>query len=128
MTDAQDTKTDYPVIYLAVVNSDSTEGRGPMLIRGIFSTLQGALEAVKGKGVYGVGDGEVYFAYIDGPFTGIADQNKKIYGSVRTDTGWGSGFTGIIAQESDLELLPKPEPVDPEYVEYLRLKNKFDKK
>ena len=46
-------------IFLARVNSDSTEGRGPMRTIGYFANEADARKAVEGQGVMGVGDGTV---------------------------------------------------------------------
>src|SRR5580693_2971224 len=45
--------------YEALVNSDLTEGRGPMRHVAYFTNRHDAERAVKGMGVMGVGDGEV---------------------------------------------------------------------
>jgi len=46
-------------VYEALVNSDLTEGRGPMRHVGYFTHRPDAERAVRGMGVMGVGDGEV---------------------------------------------------------------------
>src|SRR5579871_5064136 len=45
--------------YEALVNSDLTEGRGPMRHVAYFSNRHDAERSVKGMGVMGVGNGEV---------------------------------------------------------------------
>jgi hypothetical protein len=45
--------------YEALVNSDLTEGRGPMKHVAYFSNRPDAERSVKGMGVMGVGNGEV---------------------------------------------------------------------
>lgn len=47
------------IIYLAQVNSDSTEGRGAMVTIGAFLSESNTRVAVRGKGVMGIGNGEV---------------------------------------------------------------------
>ena len=46
-------------IYLAYVNSDSTEGRGHDVLVGAFKNLNDALSVVKGRGPMGASDGEL---------------------------------------------------------------------
>lgn len=51
-------------IYMAMQNSDMTEGRGPMRPIALFWHKPDAEQAVIGKGVMGVGDGVVSEAVI----------------------------------------------------------------
>lgn len=46
-------------VYGVYVNGDSVEGRGPMIRIAYFDNHQEAVECAKGKGVMGVGDGDV---------------------------------------------------------------------
>jgi len=46
-------------IYAALRNADDIEGRGPMVAIGYFIRKEDAVHAAKGRGVMGVGDGEV---------------------------------------------------------------------
>jgi len=102
-------------IYIAKVNSDLTEGRGPMKIIGYYEDEQEACDAVKGKGVMGVGDGEITSVHLNV----INPKEELVYGYHRSGRGilgeWRYGWV-------DGRDLPKH---DPEYIEYLRLKEKF---
>ncbi len=46
-------------IYIAMRNSDMTEGRGPMVAIAAFENRPDAVMAAKGWGVMGIGDGTV---------------------------------------------------------------------
>lgn len=107
------------IIYIARENSDRTEGRGHSVDIGCYSDLDKAIERVRGRGVMGVGDGEVWEMEIpDPPFaiTGALPKNR-VYGYRKDLAGkWGYGFVDN-----------RDAPIhDPEYQEYLRLKEKFD--
>ena len=75
-------------------NSDQTEGRGPMKAVGQFKELKDAVEDAKGRGVMGIGDGEVeevnvYFKE-DGR---VIIERFKVYGFMRLpEGGYGSGY------------------------------------
>lgn len=131
-------------VYAATHNRDMTEGRGPMVIFAYFDNEAAALEAVRGQGVMGVGDGEVYL--VEPPKTyssfqqykaecknrpkpgsssmvnlGVVsgDNFKLVYGYRKGwDGKWGYGWT-------DNRDAPTS---DPEYKEFLRLSAKFAKK
>lgn len=45
--------------YRASKNADQTEGRGPMVTIAIFTNRADAIQAASGKGVMGVGNGDV---------------------------------------------------------------------
>lgn len=103
--------------YQALKNSDQTEGRGHMVVIGRFSTEEAALEAARGQGVMGVGDGEVakvnYNVFDDGVVHCIVE---KVYGYRQDWNGkWGYGFVDNRDAPTN----------DPEFQEYLRLKAKF---
>lgn len=102
--------------YEAQENSDMTEGRGHMRAFAIFVEEDDAVQAVKGKGVMGFGDGEVvkvtYEPMSDGT---VARRAEKVYGYHRAVDGkWRDGYV------DDRDFI-----ADPEWVEYVRLKNKF---
>lgn len=98
-------------LYIAAENSDLTEGRGHTIITGIFTDPDAAVEAVKGRNVMGVGDGDVFEAeLVDGAWEGKLFQNK-FYGYRQVNGHWGYGYTS--------------DHNDPEYGEYLRLQKKF---
>lgn len=107
-------------IYEATQNSDQTEGRGHEATIAYFDNLDEAVKAVKGKGVMGVGDGDVNSLCI---YTSVEELNAhgivskiKIYGYRKDRLGkWGCGY--IDNRDAPLD--------DPEYVEYLRLRKKF---
>lgn len=108
--------------YVVRGNSDTTEGRGGYVDRETFVLLEDAIACVK-SGRYGVqgskGDGEVVerkWRIIDG-IRWKAD-DIKIWGYRRDSDGkYGNGF---------LDLRDSKALENPEYVEYLRLKEKFD--
>lgn len=103
-------------LYVTSVNADRTEGRGPMLPDGVYVDLERAVASVQGKGVMGVGDGEVSeIELVDGVFTGYLLE-EMVYGyRKRPDGRWDYGYVDF----RDLHN-------DPEYPEYLRLKGKFE--
>ena len=47
------------IVHLAQEDADLTEGRGPMVTIAAFANRQDAEKTVEGRGVMGVGDGEV---------------------------------------------------------------------
>lgn len=109
------------VQYVVRGNSDQTEGRGGYLDRETFVELEDAIDCVK-SGRWGVqgckGDGEVVerkWRIING--TKWQSDDLKIWGYRKDMDGkWGRGFMDLRDSEALL---------DPEYVEYLRLKEKF---
>lgn len=111
-------------VYEAQQNSDLTEGRGSMTTIAIFTNLEEAVKAVKGRGVMGVGDGEVLETKVYESAQDI-DDNGRLYASrirvygyrQRPDGKWDTGYLDF----RDLN-------GDPEYVEYMRLKKKFEGK
>ena len=105
-------------LFLATRNSDLTEGRGHTLVFGIFTEAAPAVEAVKGQGVMGVQDGSVYTVEVDTTYDrGMFARENLVYGYRQDRAGnWGYGY----ALDSEYE----PEP-DPEYLEYLRLHEKW---
>lgn len=115
-------------VFEARINADSTEGRGPMIVIGIFSDAGEAVMAVKGRGVQGVGDGEVYerkvFDTLEQwrnakPENGRIDAGHRLVYGYRQDAGgtWGWGYA---------DLRDDPKTQHPEYAEYLRLKKLFE--
>lgn len=106
-------------LFLATRNSDLTEGRGYTTIIGIFTEALAAVNTVKGQGVQGVGDGSVYVIQANTPYLdgGVYSRDNLVYGYRQDRSGkWGHGY----AIDSEYE----PEP-DPEYLEYLRLHEKW---
>jgi hypothetical protein len=104
-------------LYIAAENADMTEGRGPMIVKGLYPTEAQALAKVKGRGVMGYGDGEVYkIELIDGVHEGgLLEQGNLVYGYRKTPDGtWGYGFTDL-----------RDYNEDPEFAEYKRLRDKF---
>ncbi len=107
-------------IYEATQNSDQTEGRGREIPIGYFDKLEDAVEHVKGKGVMGVGDGEVNEIEVHATVSSLNEfgpvTKTKIYGYRKDPTGkWGYGYVDNRDAPTD----------DPEFKEYLRLKAKF---
>jgi hypothetical protein len=105
-------------IYAAKINSDQTEGRGPMMVKSYHQTTEGAYDAVKGQGVMGVGDGEIDEIIV--PELGTSSC-RNIYGYHRN---WrGKWVHGWVDEDS---LPPQEEAAD--YQKYLELKTKFEGK
>ena len=120
-------------LYLATQNSDLTEGRGHQVGIGLFSNEEAAVEACKGRGVMGVGDGEVFellgpekvfdsveeWMAADKPRPGIDPQYgsaKRVYGYRKDWKGrWGYGWVDNRDAPTN----------DPEYKQFLRLAAKF---
>lgn len=102
-------------IFLATRNSDLTEGRGPIHLFGIYTDPEDAVEAVKGQGVMGYGDGSVYVVKANTTLSKGAYSNL-VYGYRRANGVWGYGYV--------VDSVYAPEP-DPEYLEYLRLHEKY---
>lgn len=112
-------------IYIAKENSDLTEGRGPMRVVGYYTNENAAVAAVKGRGVMGVGDGEVVSVEVLDTYLVDADHPHRdhtqfyeirVYGYRKNWNGkWDYGYV-------DLRDAPKN---DPEYATYIRLQAKF---
>ncbi len=99
-------------LYLSAENSDLTEGRGHTVITGVYLDPEAAVEAVKGRNVMGVGDGDVYEVNVEGGVWKGNLYENKIYGYRQRNGHWGYGY------------LNEPDD-DPEYIEYLRLQKKY---
>lgn len=108
--------------YAAEENSDLTEAKGRQVAFAHYSDEAKAVEAVQGHGVMGYGPGTV--SEITVTFNTDADStvdvNKKtVYGYRKDWNGnWGHGY---------LDKRDWPNHDDPEFKEYLRLKDKFAK-
>lgn len=112
-------------IYEVSQNSDMTEGKGQMRPIAYFDDLLFAVEHAKGRGVMGVGDGEVNELIIHNSIDDLNNKGRetkiKIYGYRKDLSGnWGYGF---VDNREYIELQK-----DPEYSEYVRLKKKFEEK
>lgn len=106
------------IIYIARENSDLTEGRGHMRDVGYFEVVDHAVAFAKGRGVMGVGDGEVDRVETFENCGEEAGRRTRIYGYRKKPDGtWGYGYM-------DCRDVPDPKK-NPEYAEYLRLKEKF---
>lgn len=113
-------------VYRVTANSDLTEGKGHEITVAYFSNLDRAVTEAKDSrhGVMGHGTtGKVYeIVVLDAPLTelqrGHDPAQVQIWGYRKDLTGdWGYGF-----------LDNRDAPVhDPEYQEYVRLKQKFDR-
>jgi hypothetical protein len=64
-------------IWAARRNADSTEGRGPMIVIGMFEDQQAATRAASGWGVMGVGDGDVEPMIVYESFREYNDEKTK---------------------------------------------------
>lgn len=123
------------LIYEAAQNSDMTEGKGAMVGFAYFTSEDEAVLAVKGRGVMGVGDGEVFAIRLYDTCaeydeqtarekqimrdtgTRYIERRKKVYGYRKDLAGqWGSGYVDN-----------RDAPVnDPDFQQYLALKAKFE--
>lgn len=102
------------VIYIARENSDLTEGRGPMRTLGYYTEPEPAIARVQGRGVMGVGHGEVSTVKLD---IGRVEE-RLFWGNHANPAGkWVYGY----ADNRDDPILS-----DPEYPEYVRLRKKFE--
>lgn len=100
-------------LYVATENSDLTEGRGHTIVTGLYIDPEEAVKAVHKRGTMGVGDGDVYTIELtDGKWKGRNLFQNKYYGYRQRNGVWGYGY----ASDKD---------DDPEYIEYLRLKQKY---
>ena len=115
--------------YVGMVNRDQTEGRGPMVDKRAFSDPDSAYKSIKGQGVMGCGDGDVshrtYYRCVDCP--GLIVEAQTIY--------MGSSYTqkNTLGKGHYKDFMPdgwhrdySAFAQDPEYSEYLRLKEKFE--
>lgn len=117
------------IVYLATYNSDLTEGKGFPIVKAVFSKEDDAVASVMAEGVMGVGTGDVYAAEVqEHPIivrgsalnadTYAFHPKNKVWGYRKNWKGqWDCGW---------IDLRDAPTE-DPEYVEYLRLKGKFEK-
>lgn len=125
--------------FLVKRNSDLTEGRGGMVTVGVYDDLLEAVEASKGLGVMGVGDGEVY-VLITPKLHKVEDRfgrplttptEEKVYGRRYDGSGtrakWEEGY--VYAHPAVIATgIRRPVEEDPEYQDYLRLQKKFEGK
>jgi hypothetical protein len=116
-------------VFVGKVNSDQTEGRGPMRDHSLWDNANDAYEAIRGQGVMGVGDGDVAHRVY---YTCDADDTGEVCHKVLVteDTiydGWAArggnrkGF-GPDGWRPDYSPLLN----DPDYKTYLRLKERFE--
>lgn len=110
--------------YVGRVNSDQTEGRGPYVDHSIWTTSEAAHNAIKGQGVMGVGDGDVYlrtFWACAKSCGKILVTDVQIYDGYSARGGRRKGF-GPDGWRPDMSPLYN----DPEYKQYIELKKKFE--
>lgn len=119
-------------VFDATINSDSTEGRGPMVSVGLFDRIEDAVVAVQDGGVMGHGTGDVdrvpifeswaeYEEYSPKAGSRIRRHvpREKVYGYRKDWKGsWGYGFV-------DNRDAPA---YDPDYVKYKELQKKLEQK
>lgn len=122
MTDTAETAETPPdpdkIFYIASQNADSTEGRGANVPIGFFTNVEDAVKAVKGRGVMGVGDGDVYYAVLDAPYVNMFTRSRLVYnGGLRVGGEVTGGYTKMFSEATG---------IDPEYFKYLELKKKFE--
>lgn len=120
--------------YRATQNSDLTGGKGHNVTIACFDNEEAAVEAVRGRGVMGVGDGTVYrvpvFSSYDEVREILTEQEaargrRADFATLREELVWGyrrdwAGQWGYGWADN------RDAPVnDPEYAEFLRLQKKF---
>lgn len=117
------------MIYLATRNSDQTEGRGRTEVFAAFTRLEDAILAVKGQGVMGQGDGEVY-AIFDKPR--VFESYDAWVEAKKPTPGWSISDASVVYgyhrdwQGNWKHGLVESAPLDdPDYLKYLELKQKF---
>jgi len=118
--------------FVAKINSDQTEGRGHMIDYGVFTDRLSAFDKVKGEAVMGVGDGDIY----------IRTYHRCRYATcpeiVQTDTqiyeGSAWGKKNLCGEGKYSDFMPdgwradySPMKQDPQFIEYLRLKEIYEK-
>lgn len=109
------------IYYEVSQNQDQTEGRGPMIAVSWWSSEKDAVKDSKGRGVMGVGDGEVHAVYLEDGFNDLhgtkRNLTKELVWGYRKDWAgkWGHGY----ADNRDAPTR------DPDYQQYLKLKAKF---
>lgn len=110
-------------VYEATKNSDRTEGRGYPVTIGVYTDIEDAVAAVKGMGVMGVGDGDVYELEVQdnfNPSKNYGPEKTLVYGYRQDLRGkWGYGYV----DNRDQAALA----ADPEFQEFLRLQAKYEK-
>lgn len=105
-------------VWVVRQNSDLTEGRGPMKDVGIYDSEDEAFEANRSvTGVMGVPShfgGEIWRVSL-----GTYPVQQVLVFGHRKDWNdkWGYGWT---------DLRDRPDPADPEWHEFVRLRKKFD--
>lgn len=115
------------IVYIATFNSDQTEGKGVPIVKAIFSKEEYAVASIMDEGVMGVGTGDVYAVEVQerpvlvrgsaySSDTYVFHAKNQVWGYRRNWAGkWGYGWIDLRDAPTD----------DPEYTEYLRLKEKF---
>lgn len=106
--------------YITRQNSDLTEGRGPMRDVSFWDNENDAYLDAKGRGVMGVGDGEVLKVTV----CKIEDNPGEFKFLVELVYGYGKAWDGKW-RTTWMDHRDAPEN-DPEYNEYRRLKAKFE--
>ncbi len=109
-------------IYETTQNSDLTEGRGHQSTVALFATEEAAVLAAHGRGVMGVGTGDVNKVPVfadHAEFVRLKTKTENIYGYRKNKVGiWGYGYIDNRDCPDD----------DPDYLEFIRLKDKLSKK
>lgn len=103
-------------VFVGLVNSDQTEGRGGMRDHSVWQTMEAAFEAIKGEGVMGYGNGDVQRR----TYSVCGADNCKAILIFKEDIYKGYGDKWLATRYN-------PLLKDPDYKTYLRLKEKFEK-
>lgn len=118
-------------VYAATHNSDQTEGRGHTVVRAYFTNYDEAVKAVKGQGVMGYGDGEVYYVEL---LPQVYDTFEEYKANLPKKANKEMGFnkdTLVYGYHQNWQGKWVHGPVedapvnDPDFKEYMRLKAKF---
>lgn len=115
--------------YVARINHDQTEGRGPMKDRGLFTDHMAAYERVKNQAVMGQGDGDISqrtFYRCEGCPEIIQKDSYIYYGDnyLKRNILGRRGYENFMPDgwRRDYSTMES----DPEFEEFLRLKEKFE--
>lgn len=114
--------------FVAQHNSDQTEGRGRMIDAGAYLDLNDAIRKVKGQAVMGCGDGDIvhrtYYTCKSCPE--VVREDKTIYHGddyFKKNIAGTGRYADIMPDGWHIDYSEVAQ--DPEYKEYVRLREKF---
>lgn len=115
-------------LFVAQRNSDQTEGRGSMIDVAYFDNHTEAYNRIKGEAVQGCGDGDVvlrsWYRCHDCPEIIKTDKTIYVGDNYSKKNLLGKGSYSLFMKDG-WHVDYSPIPQDPEYKEYLRLREKF---